>query len=270
MDRSDVVLVDSTELESGGHLAVVSLNRPDELNPIDWVTVRRLGEVLDEVDRDPSARVIAITGRGRAFSAGGDMKKYATLQRDATDFPQFLSDIHAVFTGIGAMSKPVIALINGISVAGGTELLAACDFAIAGESARIGDAHLPFGQMGGGGALTFLPRLIGPARARELVMTGRTLDAREALAWGLVTAVVPDDQLVDAAVSRANEMARMSPLALREAKSVMNQGWSAGTGVEQSLRIEREATARYCLTSADAPEGLAAFAEKRRPNYVGR
>jgi enoyl-CoA hydratase/carnithine racemase len=260
-------------LEVGGTpaLGLVTLSRPDEMNPLDWDTVRELGVALDALAADPSVRVIAITGAGRAFSAGGDMKKYQTLQRDPADFPQFLADIHEIFGRIPHYPKPVVALVNGIAVAGGLELVLFCDFAYMAESARIGDAHLTFGQMGGGGVLTMLPRMVGPARARELIVTGRLLGADEAAAWGLVSRVVPDDGgLLTAATELTQEVIKKSPLALGNAKRTLNAAFLGGTDVDAGLRLEREVTARYCLTSADAPEGLEAFAGKRAPQWTGR
>lgn len=256
--------------EEGVLMGLITLNRPDALNPLDWDTGLAIGKALEELGADSSVRTIAITGAGRAFSAGGDMKKYQELQRDSDGFPRFLEDLHRVFASIGQLPVPVIALVNGVAVAGGTELILFCDLAIAGESARIGDAHLPFGQMGGGGVLTLLPRMIGPARARELIFSGRILDAPEAAEWGLVTKVVPDDQLFEAGRTFAAEVAKKSPLAVANAKRTLNAALWAGTGVEAGLRLEREVTARYCLTSEDAPEGLRAFSEKRRPRYMGR
>jgi enoyl-CoA hydratase len=266
---SDVIVEHVLLDEKDAELALVTLNRPEALNPIDWDMVRKLRGVFRDLNADERVRVVAVTGAGRSFSAGGDMKKYATLQRNAAEFPQFLADIHEVFVEIAASPKPFVALVNGIAVAGGIELILSCDLAIASESARIGDAHLPFGQMGGGGSLTQLPRAVGPARARELVFSGRMLAPEEALDWGLVSKVVPDDQLREAGIQFAREVAKKSPLAVANAKQVMNAGWSEGTGIAAALRLEREVTARYCLTSGDAHEGLAAFAEKRAPQYTG-
>ena len=253
----------------GAQLAVLTLDRPQEMNPIDHDLVRAMRQRLVELDTDPHVRAIAITGAGRAFSAGGDMKKYRTLQHDPVGFPAFLADLHALLTDIGACRTPVLALVNGIAVAGGIELLLGCDFAIAAESARIGDAHLPFGQMGGGGSLTLLPRAVGPARARELVFSGRLLSAAEALDWGLVSRVVPDDQLLAGGVAVARGIARRSPLAVGHAKQVLNAAYWEGTAITAGLRLEREVASRYGLTSADAHEGLAAFAEKRPPRFTG-
>ncbi|PXY16731.1 hypothetical protein BA062_38605 [Prauserella flavalba] len=240
------------------------------MNPIDWDTGLRLGTVFDQLAADERVRVVAVTGAGRAFSAGGDMKKYQALQRDPRDFPRFLADLHGVFARISEYPKPFVALVNGVAVAGGIELILSCDLAIASASARIGDAHLPFGQMGGGGVLTLLPRAVGPARARELIFSGRMLAPEEAADWGLVSRVVADDELIPAGIEFATDVAKKSPLAVANAKQVLNAAFWDGTGIAAGLRLERETTARYCVTSDDAHEGLLAFAEKRRPNFTGR
>lgn len=254
----------------GPQAALLRLNRPAQLNPLDWETVRALDRALAEADADPAVRLILITGSGRAFSAGGDLKAYQRLQRDRTRFPAFLADLHRTFAGIGMLATPVVALVNGVAAAGGLELALSCDFAYAARSARLGDAHLGFGQMGGGGALTLLPRMIGPARARELVLSARFLDAPAACEWGLVNRVVDDDELLAAGLAFGAEVAAASPLAVANAKYVMNTAWAEGTGVPGALQLERERTAFYCVTSDDAPAGLAAFAEKRRPAFQGR
>lgn len=268
---SDALVVERIPVDDGGAcLGLVTMNQPDKLNPIDWDTGLALGRAFDELSADEIVRVVAVTGAGRAFSAGGDMKKYQALQRDPQDFPQFLADLHQVFGRISQQPKPFLALVNGIAVAGGIELMLSCDLAFASTSASIGDAHLPYGQMGGGGALTLLPRAVGPARARELIFTGRMLTPDEALEWGLVSRVVDDGELVTAAVEFAAGVARKSPLAVRNAKQVLNAAWWEGTGISAGLRLEREVTSRYCLTSEDAHEGLDAFANQRRPQFTGR
>src|SRR6202022_3414617 len=139
--------------------------------PIDWTTIRQLEETLLAVDQDDVVRAVLVIGRGRAFSAGGDLKAYVHLEEDPVQFPAFLVDLHRTFRFISQMRKPVIALVNGVTAAGGLELILSCDFAFAAEAAKIGDGHLTYGQMGGGGVLTLLPRMIGPAKARELVLT---------------------------------------------------------------------------------------------------
>lgn len=268
---TDNLLVERLPLNpDGAMLGLVTMNQPDNLNPLDWDSTLELGNVFDTLAEEDAVRVVAVTGAGRAFSAGGDMKKYQQLQADPINFPQFLEDIHDVFARIPQYPKPFIALVNGIAVAGGIELLLSCDLAIASESAQIGDAHLNFGQMGGGGALTLLPRAVGPARARELILSGRLLTPDEAAQWGLVSQVVTDDSLLEAARTFATGVAKKSPLAVANAKQTLNSSLWEGTGVTVGMHLERETTARYCLTSADAPEGLAAFAEKRKPAFTGR
>jgi enoyl-CoA hydratase len=267
--EAGTVTTERVEVDGRPALGLVTLNRPAEMNPMDWDTVHELGRALDGLAADPTVRMIAVTGAGRAFSAGGDMKKYRSLQRDPVRFPLFLADIQEVFARIAQYPKPVVALVNGVAVAGGIELVLFCDFAFMAESASIGDAHQRFGQMGGGGVLTMLPRMVGPARARELIVTGRLLTAEEALAWGLVSRVVPDGELLAAATELCRDVLAKSPLALAQAKQTLNASFFAGTDVPGALRLEREVTARYCLTSEDAPEGLDAFAAKRTPRWTG-
>lgn len=255
--------------EPAPHVVRLTLNRPDQLNPIDLAMVARLDACLDEVAADPDVRAVLVTGAGRAFSAGGDLKGYQTLQRDPVAFPHFVAELHRVFGRLRTLSVPSIALVNGVTVAGGLELLLNCDLAFAATSARIGDGHLNFGQMGGGGVLTLLWRAVGRSRASELVLSGRLLDADEAATWGLVSRVVPDDELLATGLAFAREVATKSPLAVANAKRVMHDGWSENGSVDAGLREELEVDVAYCLTSHDAPEGLAAFAEKRRPRFTG-
>jgi len=248
---------------------VLTLNRPEQLNPIDSAVLAALDAGVDTLLSDGDVRALLVTGAGRAFSAGGDLKAYIELQRDPVAFPAFVSELHRVFGRLRQVRVPTIALVNGVTAAGGLELLLNCDVAIASRSARIGDAHLNFGMMGGGGVLTLLPRFVGMARARELVMTGRFLDADEAAAWGLVSRVVDDHELLDAGLALAATIAEKSPLALANAKEVMHAVWADRLPIDAGLRFERERNAFYCLTSHDAREGLEAFAAKRRPRFTG-
>jgi enoyl-CoA hydratase/carnithine racemase len=255
--------------DDGSNALLLRLNRPNQLNAIDWPTVLDLEEALKAADEDASIRCVLLVGEGRAFSAGGDLKSYLTLQRDPVAFPRFLEDFHRTCSHIQFLRKPVVALVNGVTAAGGLELLLSCDFAIAAQSARIGDAHLNYGQMGGGGVLTMLPRMIGPSRARQLIFSGRFLTADEACDWGLVSSVVADEDLIEAGLEFSRGVATRSPLAVANAKFVLNTAWSDGTGMESALRLERERTAYYSLTAPDSHEGLSAFRDKRRPVFRG-
>jgi enoyl-CoA hydratase/carnithine racemase len=264
------VLLERHDLGSGMLAAVLRLNRPDQLNPIDMDMLIDLDAVIEEVAGDRAVRTLLVTGAGRAFSAGGDLKKYVALQTDPVEFPRFVSELHRIFGRLRALAIPAVALVNGVAAAGGLELILNCDFALVASSARIGDGHLNFGQMGGGGVLTLLPRVIGRSRAAELLFSGRFLSASEAVKWGLASRCVPDDGLLDAGLDFAREVAVKSPLAVANAKQVMNQLWADNGSVDAALRYELERDAYYCLTSHDGPEGLAAFAEKRPPRFEGR
>lgn len=256
--------------EGPAEAGVLRLDRPDQLNPIDAETLAALDAGIDALVAAPEVRAILVTGTGRAFSAGGDMKRYVELQRDPVAFPRFVGDLHRIFGRLRTVPVPVVALVNGVTAAGGLELVLNCDLALMAESARIGDAHLNFGQMGGGGVLTLLPRAVGRARAAELILSGRFLPAAEAVEWGLASRVVPDGELLAAGLAFAGEVAGKSPLAVANAKSVMNQLWADNGSVDAGLRYELERDAYYCLTSHDAPEGLAAFSERRPPRFEGR
>lgn len=269
-DSTHRLRVDRHELATPGAVAaVLVLDRPDQLNPIDTATLEALDRALDEIEHDPSVRTVLVTGAGRAFSAGGDMTAYLDLQRDPVAFPRFVADLHRIFGRLRTLSVPVVALVNGVTAAGGLELMLNCDFSIAARSARIGDAHLNFGQMGGGGVLTLLPRAIGRERAAELIFSGTFLDADTALEWRLVNRVVDDDDLLDVGLAFATGVATKSPLAVANAKDVLASVWSDNGSVDAGLRFERERDAYYCLTSNDAPEGLAAFTDKRDPDFTG-
>ena len=269
--QSATLLSERCSLESQGACAMLlTLARPECLNAIDSEMLGALDAAIDEIDADDSVRCVLVTGEGRAFSAGGDLEKYIELQRDAVAFPKFVEELHRVFGRLRQLRMPSVALVNGVTAAGGLELLLACDFAIAARSARIGDGHLNFGQMGGGGVLSLLPRLIGWQRATELVFSGRFLSADESVEWGLVARVEEDAALRSAGLAFAESVARKSPLAVANAKRVMATAWEQRLPLDASLRLERETNADYCLSSEDAREGLAAFSEKRDPRFTGR
>ncbi len=266
---SDVLRVERIGVGDGVFAGVLTMNRPEAMNPLDSDMVRGLTEGLAEFDADPAVRVVLITGEGRAFCAGGDLKKYIELQTDTVVWPGVMETNHRMFALMRQLSKPLVALVNGVTVAGGLEILVNCDFAYAARSARIGDGHLRFGQMGGAGALAILPHLIGAARARELVFSGELLTAEETERLGLVNKVVDDDRLLEAGLDFARSVATRSPLAVANARFVINEGLEEGYGFRSHMRLELERTTRYVMTSKDSREGLTAFAEKRTPRFSG-
>jgi len=248
-------------------VATITLNRPRQRNPLDWTTVRRLGELVRQYEADPAVHVVVIRGAGGHFSAGGDMKGYIDLYRDAKAFMQFLVDFHSMLDQIESSSKIYIAVIEGYCVAGGLELLLACDVVLAADSAKIGDAHIGYGQLPGAGGSQRLPRTVGPLRARYLMLTGAIVDSAEAERIGLVSKVVTDAEL-DAHLQRLLEqMSAASPLGLRGMKHLARI--ASTTELPDGLRAELDYVFRYATTSADATEGLAAFSEKRKPRFTG-
>lgn len=254
-------------LEAREGIATITLNRPDQLNPLDWTTVRELTACLGGLEGDPTVRVVVITGRGRAFSAGGDLKGYLTLYKRPDDFRQFLLDLYNALQRIEHSRLPVIAAVNGHCVAGGIELMLACDLVVASEDARIGDAHLNFGQLPGGGGSQRLPRLVGILRAKEFFFTGDSLTGREAELIGLVNRAVPADRLMATVEELARKIMAKSPLGLKGVKYLVNAGLQMGlrAGLEMELRYVHD----YATQSQDALEGLLAFSEKRAPHFRG-
>ena len=250
------------------YMALITFNRPAEMNPLDGDLIKKLAPVIRELSADKSVRVIAFTGAGKAFSAGGDMIKYQKLMRDDEGFRAFLNDFLELSRCLQKAPQPVVALVNGFCVAGGIELLTACDFAYASESAKIGDGHVNFGMVGGGGSQVRIPRRILPSRALELLFTGKLIGAQQALEWGLVNRVVPDGKLIDAAMEFANIVAEKSPLGEKIIKEIVYE--SIDLDEETAAFIEIQMVHHYCISGYDAHEGLRAFAEKRKPKFEGR
>lgn len=256
---------ESLILTVDGGAATIALNRPEKLNPLDWESLRELRARFAELDREPAVRVVTITGRGRAFSAGGDLESYIELYRRPDDFRRFLDDFHGLLDEMERSAMIVIAAVNGACVAGGLELMLACDLAIASAEAKIGDGHLNFGQLPGGGGSQRLPRAIGAPRAKELILSGRLLEATEAARIGLVSRVVPASELEAATRTLVAELLAKSPAGLAAAKRLVNEGLRGS--LEAGLAMERDTVHHYATTCADATEGLVAFKEKRAPRF---
>ena len=254
------------ELEWNGQWARLTLARADKLNPLDWATVRDLKAAVAEIEARADIFAVVVTGRGRSFSAGGDLDGYINLYKNPDKFSAFLEDFFDMLNAIEASSKIYIAAINGVCVAGGLELLLACDLVIAAESAKIGDGHLNFGQLPGAGGSQRLPRAIGRLRAKKLMLTGDLVSAIEAWDMGLVTDVVPDAELDAAAAALVAKLGDKSRAGLRGAKHLANL--TLTTDLATGLRQEIDFVHRYATTEPDATEGLIAFKEKRKPAFV--
>jgi enoyl-CoA hydratase/carnithine racemase len=246
-------------------VVLLTLNRPEAMNSFNFAMLKELKEKMDSVQFDPEARVVIITGAGKAFCAGADLKERATLSE--RQVKEFIFTIRNLFTSIESLSKPVIAAVNGVALGGGTELALACDIRIASDAASMGLTETRLAIIPGAGGTQRLPRLIGRGKAKELIFTGRRVDAREALEIGLVNQVSPAGELVDAARSMASMICETGPIAIQQAKYAINHGME--TDIQTGLAIESNA---YWITipTEDRLEGLTAFREKRKPVYRGK
>ncbi|MDF3075018.1 MAG: enoyl-CoA hydratase [Alphaproteobacteria bacterium] len=254
-------------VERRGATAILTLNRPDKLNPIDWATIRALRASIASMRDEPELRIVVVTGAGRAFSAGGDLDGYVDLYRDPPRFQAFLDDFFAMLDEIERSPRIWIAAVNGHCVAGGLELALACDIVIAAREAKLADGHLNFGQLPGAGGSQRLPRAIGALRAKHMILTGAQIDGIEAERIGLAALAVPHADLMTATLALAECMQEKSPHGLAEAKRLVNDG--ADLELAQALRMEVERVHRYATTSHDAMEGLMAFRDKRKPRFEG-
>jgi len=261
-DASAVVVV------RRGAAAWLRINRPDALNSLNPDVVAGLEEGLDHAESDAGVRCVVLTGNGRAFCAGADLK-FVRQAADGSDDEQnrFLERVGALLNRIEAFPKPVIAAINGLALAGGLETVLCCDIVIAASGARLGDAHANYGLLPGGGASIRLPRKIGTNRAKQLIFTGEFLPATDPTWSGLINKVVPDDELEQAVIQLTDNLADRSPLALRRAKHLVNDGLEQP--LTTGLRLELLASALH-QHSEDMTEGLRAFEEKRSPQFTGR
>ena len=248
---------------TGDGYAVVTLNRPHVLNALNQATMDELVQALESIERDEQVRCVVLTGAGRAFAAGADIKEMA-----GASAPEMLAGYRfQQWERIRKVTVPLIAAVNGIALGGGCELAMLCDMIVAAETAQFGQPEINLGIMPGAGGTQRLTRAIGKARAMEMVLTGRPIPARQAEALGLVTKVVPAEAVLDEAVALAKEIAAKPPIAVRLAKEAVLKAFD--TTVEGGLDYERKAF--YLLfATEDRTEGIQAFLEKRKPVFRGR
>ncbi len=251
------------ELSEEDNVATVRLNRPDRYNALGSRIVDELGQALERVEGSEQARAVILTGAGeRAFCSGVDLKERAEMT--AEERWDHNRALNAFAERLARLQMPTVAALNGLAFGGGLEITLACDFRIAAEGAEFSLPEVGIGIVPGAGGTQRLPRLIGPTKAKELILTGRRVSADDALDMGLVSKVVPPSSLMEEARSLAEEIAVNSPLALAYAKAAVDL--ASETTIEQGLRYETAAI-RATLSSEDYQIGLAAFADRREPNF---
>ena len=245
-------------------VALVTIDRPDVRNALNFVLLGELADALEALDTDPACKAVVLTGAGdKAFAAGADIVELAeqTPERLAAE------GHFAAWGRIAAVGLPLIAAVRGYALGGGCELAMSCDLIIAGDDARFGQPEIRIGVMPGAGGTQRLTRAVGARLATELILTGRMLGAEEARAAGLVNRVVPAAETVTVALDLAAEIAAMPPLAVRAAKQAILA--AAEVPLAEGLRRERDAFFALFATR-DQREGMAAFVEKRPPTWTGR
>ena len=250
-------------LERQGRVALLTLNRPKALNALNAQLIDELNHALDALERDPGVGCIVLTGSAKAFAAGADIKEMADLV-----YPQiYLDDLFAESDRVAARRKPMIAAVAGFALGGGCELALMCDFILAADNARFGQPEINLGVLPGMGGTQRLTRAVGKAKAMDMCLTGRLIDAEEAERAGLVARVVPVDRLLEDALAAAASIAAKSlPVAMMVKESV-NRAFEVG--LAEGVRFERRVF-HAAFASQDQKEGMQAFIEKREPQFKGR
>jgi enoyl-CoA hydratase len=250
-------------VETRGAVGLITLDRPNALNALSSALIDELARAAETFDADAKVGAIVITGSPKAFAAGADVKEMA-----AADFPDtYLADLFAGIDRVTSIRKPVIAAVAGFALGGGCELAMACDIILAGASAKFGQPEITLGIMPGLGGSQRLVRAIGKAKAMELCLSGRTMDATEAEQCGLVARIVPDSELVEEALKLGARIAGFSRPAVLMVKESINRAFEMS--LAEGVRFERRMF-QSIFATADRKEGLAAFVEKRTPQFRNR
>ena len=252
--------------EEDAGIATLTLNRPEVFNSLNFSLLYAIRDRIESFRFRRDLRVIIITGTGeKAFCSGADLKERATLNPDQVR--EYIYTIRNLFTSIEELNKPVIAAVNGIALGGGTELALASDIRIASMNASMGLTETRLAIIPGAGGTQRLPRLVGKGKAKELIFTGRRVDAREALDIGLVNSICEPGDLLAECQKMAAMICETGPVAIEQAKYAINYGLE--TDIHTGLAIESNAY-WVCIPTEDRLEGLAAFKEKRKPVYKGK
>jgi enoyl-CoA hydratase len=249
-------------VEKKDGIGYLKINRPQALNALNMETLKELKDAISDLEEDKKIKVVILTGEGKAFIAGADIKQMADLTPlEAKEFSEFG---HDMLSRLENSRLPIIAAINGFALGGGCETLLACDICIAAKSAKIGQPEINLGIHPGFGGTQRLPRLVGKIKAKELLLTGRNIGADEALEIGLVNLVVDDDKLMETAENMAKQIAKKSSVPTSFIKELVNKGMNIDLDSANSLEISYFSSS---FSTHDQKEGMKAFVEKRKPNF---
>jgi enoyl-CoA hydratase len=252
--------------EKSNGIAKITLNRPDKLNALNSTVYKELYDAFESAENDAEVRVIVLTGSGdRAFAAGSDVAEMQNM--GPQEIQKFMSTIRKTSDFIYNLTKPTIAAIHGYTLGGGCELAMCCDMRIASEKAKFGQPEINLGLIPGASGTQRLPRLIGAAKAKELIFIGEQIDAATALNLGLVNKVVPPDKLMEEAMTWAGKLAAKSGPVLAMAKTAINTGLDTDMG--SGLTVENKCNA-ICFSTYDRKEGMDAFLEKRKAVFKNK
>lgn len=256
-------MTDLVLAEKKGKVGVITINRPDALNAVNAEVMAGIISNTKTYDADPDIGCIVITGAGKAFVAGADIKE----MHEKSYMDMYLADKQSEWEGFAATRTPIIAAVNGFALGGGCELAMMCDIVLASDKAKFGQPEIKLGVTPGWGGSQRLTRAVGKAKAMDLILTGRMMDADEAERSGLVARVIPADELLDEAMKTAEEIANYSSPSVMIAKEQVNRGFE--TTLNEGLRFERR-TFYSLFATEDQKEGMAAFAEKRKPDFKNK
>jgi enoyl-CoA hydratase len=248
--------------EKAERLGFVRINRPDVYNAVNVEAILELESAMQDFNNDDAVKVVIVTGEGKAFVSGSDISRL--VEMDSMKAREYSQTGQRVLDFVENMEKPVIAAVNGFALGSGCELAMACDIRIASEKAKFGQPEVKLGLIPGHAGTQRLARLVGAAKAKELIFTGEMIDAQEALRIGLVNKVVASEVLIDEAKNMAKKIMEVGPTAVRIAKTVINRGTDANLTTANSYETEAFS---ILFSTAEAKEGMTAFLEKRKPKW---
>lgn len=255
--------------ERDGNVAIITLNRPDAANSLNVAMSEELVKVATHCDSNPDIRAVVFTGKGRMFSAGGDLHSFAAQGANMGEYMRYATTgMHAAISRFARMNAPFLVAVNGVAAGAGFSMALAGDLIFAAQSAKFTEAYTKAGVSPDGSNTFFLPRLVGHVRAMQLILLNDVLTAQQALAWGLVNEVVADDELMPRVLAVAQQLASGPTLAFGEAKRLIAD--SLSNTLETQMELETRAIAGLVRFSEDAPNAIHAFAKKQKIEFKGR